>query len=171
MSNITISGGADPAAMMQGLPQKPQEQFDSADTNEDGVVSMAEFLQTMPVQDIDSTKGVEKFNKLDTNGDGNISQQEQDKAMQARQERMSDMMSEMEGGMRDYANGSVEQEASFASFKTMLATLATNTKDQSTSERLKAQLDKLENEGYSKEGVQKSIDLINKVAPPINTTA
>jgi hypothetical protein len=49
--------------------------------------------------------------------------------------------------------------------------MAANTKDQGASERLKAQLDKLASEGYSKEGVKNSMELVNKVAPAINTTA
>mgnify|MGYP003677529483 CR=1 FL=1 len=171
MSNMAIGGGGDSGAMIQGMPKQGQEQFDIADTNEDGIVSMAEYLQSMPVDEVDSTKATERFSKLDTDGDGNISQQEQDKAMQVRQDHMSEMMSRMEGGTDSYGNGSNEQEASFDSFKTMLAAMAANTKDQGTSERLKAQLDKLTSEGYSKEGVKDSMELVNKVAPPINTTA
>jgi Ca2+-binding EF-hand superfamily protein len=82
---MAIGGGGALGAMIQGMPKKGQEQFDAADTNEDGIVSMAEFLQSVPIEEVDSTKATERFSKLDTDGDGNISQQEQDKTMQVRQ--------------------------------------------------------------------------------------
>ncbi|WP_416308083.1 EF-hand domain-containing protein [Neptunicella sp. SCSIO 80796] len=174
MSVISAMGGIDPAQRMDELQKKAQENFDAADTNEDGIVSSSEFIEAMTAQGIDSTKASEAFNALDANGDGEVSQEEHDKLMQDMQERMSAIMAKMDsemGGPTGYGKADEEQQSRFDSFKSMLATIAEDTSDEDTANRLNDLLQQLQTQGYSKEGVKDSMELINKVAPPVNTTA
>lgn len=170
MSMLSIGGGGgiDPAAREK---EKAQQQFDIADTNQDGTVSATEFMQALTAQGVESTKSSDMFSNMDANSDGNLSQEEHDKAIQEREQKMSQMMASMDGEINLYGQKDNEKAAQFDSFKTMLSSIADDTKDQTTASRLKDLLTELESEGYSKEGVQKSVELMNKVAPPINTTA
>lgn len=57
------------------MRQKMHERMKEADTNNDGVISKAEFL----------AKAEERFNKLDKDGDGNITEAERDAMRQKMQ--------------------------------------------------------------------------------------
>ncbi|WP_342805543.1 EF-hand domain-containing protein [Alteromonas sp. M12] len=169
MNIMSIGGGGpDPAAREK---EKAQQQFDIADTNEDGVVSATEFMAALTAEGVESTKSADMFSNMDSNSDGNLSQQEHDKAVQEREQKMTQMMAQMDGEIGLYGEKDSEKAVNFESFKSMLSSIADDTKDQTTASRLKDLLTELESEGYSKEGVQKSVELMNKVAPPINTTA
>lgn len=168
MSIMSIGGGVDPAAREK---DKTQQQFDIADTNQDGTVSATEFMEALTAQGIESTKSADMFSNMDANSDGNLSQEEQNKAIEERHQKMTQMMASMEGEIGLYGEKDAEKASQFDSFKIMLSEIANDTQDQNTASQLKDLLTELESGGYSKEGVQKSVELMNKVAPPINTTA
>jgi len=54
----------------------PNAVFDLIDTNEDEVISKAEFKRFLDVWDITDPDAMDVFNTLDTNGDGKISRHE-----------------------------------------------------------------------------------------------
>jgi hypothetical protein len=164
MSIMSIGGGIDPSARKQ---EQSQQQFDIADTNQDGTVSATEFMEALNTQGIESTTSADMFNDMDGNGDDNLSQEEHNKAIQEREQ----MMARMDGESVLYGGSDASKESQFDSFKTLLSGIANDTKDQDTATRLNDLLGELESDGYSKDGVQRSIELMNKVAPPVNTTA
>lgn len=171
MSITSIMGGADPAQKMQDMQKQAQQNFDAADTNQDGVVSSAEFMELLSTQGIESAKAADFVGIADADGDGNISQAEHQQMLQEMQDRMTSMMAKMEEGSKGYGTSTSEQNQEFEALKTMMATVANDTKDEDSANRLNALLEQLETQGYSKEGVQNSMALLNKVAPPINTMA
>ena len=168
MSIMSIGGGVDPSARKQ---EQSQQQFDIADTNQDGTVSATEFMEALNTQGVESTTSADMFNDMDGNGDGNLSQEEHNKAIQEREQTMGQMMARMDGESGLYGGADASKESQFDSFKTLLSGIANDTKDQDTATRLNDLLGELESDGYSKDGVQRSIELMNKVAPPVNTTA
>ena len=80
-------------------------------------------------------------------------------------------MARMDGGSGLYGESDASKESQFDSFKTMLSSIANDTNDHETATQLNALLAELKNDGYSKDGAQRSVELMNKVAPPINTSA
>ncbi|WP_158770429.1 EF-hand domain-containing protein [Paraglaciecola sp. L1A13] len=168
MSIMSIGGGVDPSARKQ---EQSQQQFDIADTNQDGTVSATEFMEALTTQGVESTKSADMFSNMDGNGDGNLSQDEHNKAVQERDQKMEQIMARMDGEISLYGEPDASKESQFDSFKTMLSSIANDTKDQDTATRLNDLLVELKNDGYSKDGVQRSVELMNKVAPPINTSA
>lgn len=170
MSMISGIGGQDPAQKMQDMQKQSQQNYDAADANQDGVVSADEFLKVLSTQGVDSTKAAEFTNILDADGDGSITQEEHEKTMQDMQDRMSEMLTRMTQG-QTYGKEQNVTDAGFDSFKAMLGTMASDSKDKDSADRLKSMQEKLETEGYSHEGVQTAMELVNNVAPPINTKA
>tara|TARA_R110001592_G_scaffold116810_1_gene318356 strand:+ start:61506 stop:62003 length:498 start_codon:yes stop_codon:yes gene_type:complete len=165
---MSIGGGVDPSARKQ---EQSQQQFDIADTNQDGTVSATEFMEALTTQGVQSTKSADMFSKMDGNGDGNVSQEEHNKAIQQREHKMEQIMARMDGGSGLYGESDASKESQFDSFKTMLSSIANDTNDHETATQLNALLAELKNDGYSKDGAQRSVELMNKVAPPINTSA
>lgn len=162
-------GGADPAQKMQSMQNQAQQNYDAADSNQDGVVSSAELLEVLSTEGIENSKAQEFVGLVDADGDGNISQSEHQKMLQEAEDRMSNMMAKMEGGPEGYSAMRSEPTTEFEALKTMMSTMAKDTKDAEGAKSLNTLLEQLESEGYSKEGVQNSMELLNKVAPPINT--
>jgi hypothetical protein len=166
-----ISGMGEPAQKPQDMQKQTQVNFDAADTNQDGVVSATEFMQMLSTEGVEASKANDFIKTIDTDGDGNVSQQEHQQLLQEMEDRMSKLMAKMEGGPDGYSASQSEQVKEFEALKTMMSTVAKDTKNQTDSGNLNALLDQLETEGYSKQGVQNAMELLNKVAPPINTMA
>ncbi|MDP5030487.1 MAG: EF-hand domain-containing protein [Paraglaciecola sp.] len=169
MSAILGMGGVEPAQKLQDTQKQAQVNFDAADTNQDGIVSASEFMQILSAEGVEASKASEFTKTIDTDGDGNISSQEHQKLLQEMEGRVSKLMTKMEGGPDGYSTSPSEQVKEFEALKTMMSSVATDTKNEQNSKDLSALLEQLNTEGYSKEGVQNAMELLNKVAPPINT--
>lgn len=109
------------------------------------------------------------FNHTDSDHDGVITKLERDNAISALEARLTQLNDITEGEIGDEANAAYEdQQDNQASVKLLLEQLANENSNKQMAKQFTYLIDKLQTEGLSKDVVQKTVELITQVAPPIN---
>ena len=156
----SLSSGFNPSEMLQ----KMNERFNAADKDGDLAVSKTEFSDIMNSQGVSQTRIEKIFTRLDANGNGEISQQEQQDIMSKMQQRMSSIS----GGST--VDGNFTQSG-FEPINTLLNSLHNQSDNQQEKDKIRNQIDKLQNNRFDSNVMSDSLSLIDELVPSINTNA
>ena len=155
----TINGaagfGMNPVQMRENL----QDRFESTDIDGSGALSKDEFLANAPENA--PTSILDKvFARMDADGNGEVSSQEQQSMIDEMAQRMKNRLKPDESS--SYTN--------VDTFKVLLESLANNEEDSDKSSAVEDLLTKLEEQGYDKQSMAKSMATINNMYPKVDTS-
>lgn len=139
-----------------------QEQFSKADSDGNEMLSLSELSATKGASKLEQGKLAQAFKQADSNGDGQLTQDEFKQHADAVEQRMQQFT---EGGIAGI-NSNASQ-----SLNSLLAALSLEKGQEGNRQQLNNLAQKLQTEGATPQNVNDSMALLNKVAPPINTTA
>lgn len=160
--NISGFGGFNPAEIQQRM----QSRFNNADTDGSGGVSLAEAVDAAP-EGADTSRMEKMFNQMDSNGDGEVTQEEREAMMQAVQERIQSIANNLMGG----GDGGSDDSGNKDPFNMLLQALAGDQDDNSdVKEELNELMEKLQEEGRTKENMMSAAQHIQTLIPSISLT-
>ncbi|NQZ08733.1 MAG: hypothetical protein HRT35_16380 [Algicola sp.] len=156
----TINGAAGFGMNPVQMRENSQDRFASADIDASGALSKDEFLANAP-ENAPASILDKVFARMDADGNGEVSAQEQQSMIDEMSERMKNRPKP--GESASYAN--------VDTFKVMLESLANNEEDSAKSSAIEDLLAKLEEQGYDKQSMAKSMATINNMYPKVDTKA
>ncbi len=135
------------------------DRFISSDTDENGTVSKDEFLANAP-EDVSVSKLDEVFARMDADGNGEVTAEEH----QIMADEMSSRMKNMSKPEDDssYTN--------FDTFKSMLESLASKEEDSGKASDIEDLLATLEEQGYDKQSMSRTMATVNNMYPKVDIT-
>ncbi|NMP30125.1 EF-hand domain-containing protein [Thalassotalea sp. M1531] len=142
-------------------PEKAQERFEQADSDESGGLTIEEMAASAP-EGADLSKLEERFSQMDVDGDGEVTTAEHQQAMEARMEKMQE---------RQQNAGYGQPSESGNMLTTLLESLSENDSlNDDQQSKLQQALEQLAS-GKSKDSVSNAFSLIEEIIPTVDLTA